>query len=150
MCILTDMAPPAKRSPHLQKALRRIVDEQFDGNYSKLARAVAVNPSTAKRWLTEGMIPRADTLARICRKCHVSSEDLLGEDAQPSNPRISAESEISGKDQAGAVDWLVQQGEDPDSVALAASLVARRLPAGEHRPKLWWAAEIITVMRELG
>jgi transcriptional regulator with XRE-family HTH domain len=137
-----------KQPTHLATAIRKICDAQFDGNASKLARAVGVSPSTVKRWLA-GMVPASDTLALISRKARVPVGDLLGKDSAPPGPS-AARAAIGDRDQAAAVDWLVAHGRDPDQVSLAASIIERRLGPDERKSKLWWVSQIDSLLHELG
>jgi transcriptional regulator with XRE-family HTH domain len=146
----TVILPAMQHKPptHLATALRQICDRQYDGNASSLARAVGVSPSTVKRWFA-GMVPSSDVLARVARKAKVPITDLLGRDST-SPERSAASAPIGDRDQATAIDWLVAQGRDADQVALAASIVGRRLGPDERKSRLWWVSQIDSLMHELG
>lgn len=141
---------PKREISHLSSALLRIVRERFDNNKSALAKELGVSPSTVTRWIATGMVPGSDTVSHICRKLKITTAELMGDEAPASQRRDVTSAPIADEAQASAIDWMISRGEDPDSIAMAAAIIARRLPDGAKRPRLWWVAQIDELIHELG
>lgn len=56
----------------------------------ELAKAIHVTPNTISRWETATYKPDLDDLEKLARFFHVSLLDLLPDDAQPKDQRVSA------------------------------------------------------------
>jgi hypothetical protein len=115
-----------------------------------MAKKIGVSASTVKRWINDGMVPGSDAGKLICGKLDLTYDELMGDEAPASQRREVFGAAINGADQAAAMDWLISRGKDADSVALAASIVARQMLPDEKRPKLWWVNHIDELLHELG
>lgn len=146
-CLNDDVAKK-KLSP-LAENLGKIERERFSSNRSEMARLVGVSPSTMKRWIEGDMVPGSNALNKIAKGLGVSLQDVLGPSALVASTD-GARGEIVNPAQAAAVDWLISQGEDPDAVASAATIILTRTEGAAERPRIWWVAQISKLLHELG
>lgn len=91
-------------------ALRRLIGEKMEGKPYRLAKAIGVQPSTAKRWTDDGdsRTPDADNMAAIADALGVPL-DALYEGAAPAHAGSEAArlmAQLGSEDQAAALHLL--------------------------------------------
>lgn len=118
----------------------RLIQVQYGGVQSELARALGVSPGTVNRWTNQGAVPRHPILCRLAEVTGRPVAELIAVayEVDPDNPEVQA--------QAEAFAIRVPRGDMLDTILdnLEEAKAAKRITAREYKS----ARDAITLAAE--